>query len=567
MCGTAYRDGYVLRSAYCVKGHRTIRRLGAVVLLCLLTSCRSEKQEAKAPKPSDLPQVEFVQVARHDFKEMREIQGVLHPNKTNTVIAQLDTRVVQCSVKVGDRVKAGQVIAQLDRKPTEQKVRAARAQLSKAIGERDSADQESQRLTRELDETRAELASFETRLAEVKSEATRAEVALTQAREAAAQAKAPPATPDSSAKIPALEAEVSRFESAVAQATESAKRRLEERQAAEKRFAKSQELYDVGAISRNANEADRKKVDSAKQAEQAATATIEKSRKELTESHANLAKMRDMVRAELAARAAKTTARPPSAPITPEIQQTRLRVEESARALTRVAEDIRRSHERIDSAQKDLKQLEPRLVQARENLTKANEELANQTVLLGYCEVKATGDGIVTSIRRKGTAVRPGEVLCAIDDDSMLHFVPEGIAPEESIPNHFSLRSSVDQREVSATVERDDKRELIVRIVNADHSLSCGAARLEFVKEERKERPAVLATAVIRADGKFYVFSATENGAKPSAGRALTIVRREVSVGATERDTVEVASGLDAGAWVVTHPVRDWRERREVRAK
>lgn len=248
-----------------------------------------------------------------------------------------------------------------------------------------------------------------------------------------------------------------------------------------------------------------------------------------------------------------------------------MQVEESASALANIAGSIQQARERIARGQGDLKPLETRLAQSRENFTRAKEELANQTVLMGYCEVKATADGIVASIRGRGAAVKPGAVLCAIEDDSILLFEPHGLPSDVSIPAQFSLKSSADKREVTASVARDDKQELMIRIYNGDHSLRAGPASLEFVESERK-RPAAPASALVHERGNAYVFVIAGKGVRPSSGKKFTVVRCAVTLGSVEGNAVEIASGLESygsygEAWIVSHPKPDWRERQEVRVK
>ncbi len=81
------------------------------------------------------PQVPVKVMAAQAVNAGYEIEGVVEPVKHSTVSAQASGRVLQLLVKVGERVRAGQVLATIDDRDTQTLVQRSGAQLAQADAE------------------------------------------------------------------------------------------------------------------------------------------------------------------------------------------------------------------------------------------------------------------------------------------------------------------------------------------------------------------------------------------------------------------------------------------------
>jgi RND family efflux transporter MFP subunit len=95
------------------------------------------------------PTVPTVQIGARAVATGYEIDGVIQPVKQSTVSAQASGRVVMLAVKMGDRVKAGQLLATIDDRETTLGVQRSQAQLAQADAELRNAQTHFER-TREL---------------------------------------------------------------------------------------------------------------------------------------------------------------------------------------------------------------------------------------------------------------------------------------------------------------------------------------------------------------------------------------------------------------------------------
>jgi macrolide-specific efflux system membrane fusion protein len=80
-----------------------------------------------APKPATVP--ETVAVARGDIQQTVLANGILQANSLVSVGAQVSGRIEKLDVKVGDTVKQGQLIAEIDPSDQQNAVKSAQAQL------------------------------------------------------------------------------------------------------------------------------------------------------------------------------------------------------------------------------------------------------------------------------------------------------------------------------------------------------------------------------------------------------------------------------------------------------
>lgn len=95
------------------------------------------------------PQVPVKTMATESVSAGYEIDGVVEPVKHSTVSAQASGRVLQLLVKVGDHVRAGQVLATIDDRDTQTLVQRSGAQLAQAEAEMTNA-QANYKRTQEL---------------------------------------------------------------------------------------------------------------------------------------------------------------------------------------------------------------------------------------------------------------------------------------------------------------------------------------------------------------------------------------------------------------------------------
>lgn len=158
--------------------------LGGTFLLgiaaALLIASTSAVVAADAPPAG--PKVAVVQVGSHSAIAALELDGALQAVRQSTLSAQASGRIASLSVKAGDRVKAGQVLAVIDDRATQAGVAQAQAGLAQAEAQRVNAQAHFDR-TREL---RAQgfvaQAALDTALAQLK--AAQAGVAAAQAGQA-----------------------------------------------------------------------------------------------------------------------------------------------------------------------------------------------------------------------------------------------------------------------------------------------------------------------------------------------------------------------------------------------
>lgn len=110
---------------------RAAARLGVCVaapMLAVLVLMLPTRQAAAAePAP-----VATQAVAYRDVPEVISAEGVVEAVRQSTLAAQIAGQIVELRVKVGDSVKAGQVLARIDPRAAEQAVAGSRSQVAEA---------------------------------------------------------------------------------------------------------------------------------------------------------------------------------------------------------------------------------------------------------------------------------------------------------------------------------------------------------------------------------------------------------------------------------------------------
>lgn len=129
-----------------------IRRLGAasVVAVLLWTGCSRSKEGARAGGPPPVP-VQTAVAQQRDVPRVISAVGTIQPLRTVTVKSQVDGVIAEIHFREGDEVKAGDLLVTLDRRPFENALRIARAEVENAKAEAARAASDVQRY-RQLDQ-------------------------------------------------------------------------------------------------------------------------------------------------------------------------------------------------------------------------------------------------------------------------------------------------------------------------------------------------------------------------------------------------------------------------------
>lgn len=110
---------------------KALRRMGSLTLLAAaLASCRNEQASPAEARP-----VGVVTVAAGQFSDDVQLSGEVQAKKDVGLAFRIGGRVLERPVNVGDRVKAGQVIARLEPALEQNALTAAKAALEAARGE------------------------------------------------------------------------------------------------------------------------------------------------------------------------------------------------------------------------------------------------------------------------------------------------------------------------------------------------------------------------------------------------------------------------------------------------
>ena len=114
----------------------------AVLLSIAAAACGSSEPAAAAPAPAVEARVDVsaVTVALADVESVLEISGNLMPDQRVGVIAKLPGTLSRVAVDLGDRVRAGQVVATMDRREIDAQVDAAVASVNVAKAGVESAE-------------------------------------------------------------------------------------------------------------------------------------------------------------------------------------------------------------------------------------------------------------------------------------------------------------------------------------------------------------------------------------------------------------------------------------------
>jgi RND family efflux transporter MFP subunit len=109
------------------RGRLWVWLLAPTIAIAIASCNPSEKPVAAQPRP-----VRVVSVERQEAGETVSLSGQIEAETEVSLSFRVGGRVIQRAVSVGDRVKAGQVVARLEPEPAENALRSARANLAAA---------------------------------------------------------------------------------------------------------------------------------------------------------------------------------------------------------------------------------------------------------------------------------------------------------------------------------------------------------------------------------------------------------------------------------------------------
>lgn len=114
-------------TAHATPGAR-VAGLSAFALLVLLTACKPVEK----PEPEPIRPVRVTTVERQEGGETVSLTGQIEAQEEVNLSFRVGGRMIERSVNVGDRVRAGQVVARLESETPRNALRSARAELTAA---------------------------------------------------------------------------------------------------------------------------------------------------------------------------------------------------------------------------------------------------------------------------------------------------------------------------------------------------------------------------------------------------------------------------------------------------
>lgn len=105
--------------------------LALIFLVLPLTACGNQEPEGEGEEAFVVP-VEVAQVAQGDVEITHRVIGHIIPRFEVNVVPKMPGKVAKVNVKVGDRVKAGQVLVELDDSELRAQLKQAQASLNTA---------------------------------------------------------------------------------------------------------------------------------------------------------------------------------------------------------------------------------------------------------------------------------------------------------------------------------------------------------------------------------------------------------------------------------------------------
>jgi len=134
VCGTAWDDFFKGGIVELMETFRK-RRIGSSTIVAAVfatTALLAACEEDQAPPVEYVRAIKTFTVIELASGQVRKFSGLVQATQTSALSFQIPGNVRKVAVKLGDRVKKGQVLAVLDKKPYQLDVQAATADLEKA---------------------------------------------------------------------------------------------------------------------------------------------------------------------------------------------------------------------------------------------------------------------------------------------------------------------------------------------------------------------------------------------------------------------------------------------------
>ncbi len=134
-----------------IQSSSVIAILSIILILISVAGCNPSGDERKGKPPVA---VEVAPVVKSDIRDIGNFSGTLSPRSSFTVSPKVAGRLNRLTVDIGDEVRSGQVIAELDDEEYVQDVLQARADLAVAQAQKVQTESALELASRELERTR-----------------------------------------------------------------------------------------------------------------------------------------------------------------------------------------------------------------------------------------------------------------------------------------------------------------------------------------------------------------------------------------------------------------------------
>lgn len=532
------------------------------------TVMASSEQQGGPQRPQGVA-VRLATVEMTDLRETSEFVGTLEAQQAAVVRPEMAGRVSQIEVKAGDKVSRGDIIARIDTREIEARLRQAQAAQARAQSQ--VAELKAGTRPEEIAQGEARLAAAEARLAEVLAGTRPEEIAQAQARLRQAEARLAQLRagnrPEEIAQGQArLEQARSRLESLqagsrgdeIAQAEAQiadAQARLE---LTTERVERNRELADQGAISRD-------RFDEVVTENRRAQADLQRFRQRVEELENQ--RQEDIVGAQLqVTEAQQALAELQSGARPEEIAQAEAAVAEAQQLLNQRRngarpEEIARAEAEVEETRQELRQLEngtrpEEIDQAQAQLAEAIAQVRALEVQLQDANVVAPFEGIVGDIPTKvGDVVSVGQELTTLTQNDILELrlsIPLERGSELRVGMPVEITDANGQplskgtvSFVSPTVNADSQTILAkAKFANQGQLRDRQFVRAKLVWNERDNRIVVPTTAITFQGEERFIF--VVRGEEP-----MTAERVAVTLGLVQGDRAEVVEGLANGDRIV----------------
>ncbi|MCT7961970.1 efflux RND transporter periplasmic adaptor subunit [Laspinema sp. D1] len=532
------------------------------------TAMASSEQQGGPQRPQGVA-VRLATVEMTNLRETSEFVGTLEAQQAAVVRPEMAGRVSQINVKAGDKVSRGDMIARIDTREIEARLRQAQAAQARA----QSRVAELQAGTRpeEIAQGEARLAAAEARLAEVLAGTRPEEIAQAQARLRQAEARlaelragtrpeeiaqAEARLLQARSQLESLRAGSRGDEIAQAQAQiADAQARVE---LTTERVERNRELADQGAISRD-------RFDEVVTESRRAQADLQRFRQRVEELENQ--RQEDIIGAELQVTEAEQALAQEQRGARPEeIAQAQAAVAEAQQLLNQLKngarpEEIARAEAEVEETRQELRQLEngtrpEEIDQAQAQVAEAIAQVRALEVQLQDANVVAPFEGIVGDIPAKvGDVVSIGQELTTLTQNDALELrlsIPLERGSELKLGMPVEITDANGQplsvgtvSFVSPTVNSDSQTILAkASFANQGQLRDRQFVRAKLVWDERNNRIVVPTTAITFQGEERFIFVA--RGENP-----VTAERVAVTLGLVQGDRAEVVEGLANGDRIV----------------